>query len=189
MNQDWEKTLADADDQQLRDALAQAHIPALMGSLMHLRGNTDHFAAVQPHFELFGEEEDGLEEAQREQIRELAFTARCAYRDAGCPEIPTPTEANVVATMHAITGEPMQDEHIPLLREELNLFGEDRRRVPIDTRQLDDDFNVLIIGSGMSGILAAIRLQQEGIPFQIVEKNPEIGGTWYENTYPGCQVD
>ncbi len=41
----------------------------------------------------------------------------------------------------------------------------------------------------MSGILAAIRLQQQGIPFEILEKNPEIGGTWYENTYPGCQVD
>jgi 4-hydroxyacetophenone monooxygenase len=189
MNHDWEITLAEANDQQLRDALAQAHIPALMGTLVHLRGNTDHFAEVRPVFELFGEEEDGLEEAQREQIRELAFISLTEYRDAGCPEIRAPSEADVVATMHAITGEPMQDEHIPLLREELNLFGEDRRRVPIDTSQLDDDFRVLIIGSGMSGILAAIRLQQEGIPFQIVEKNPEIGGTWYENTYPGCQVD
>jgi 4-hydroxyacetophenone monooxygenase len=32
-------------------------------------------------------------------------------------------------------------------------------------------------------------LQEEGIPFLVVDKNPEIGGTWYENTYPGCQVD
>jgi 4-hydroxyacetophenone monooxygenase len=129
MNHDWEITLAEANDQQLRDALAQAHIPALMGTLVHLRGNTDHFAEVRPVFELFGEEEDGLEEAQREQIRELAFISLTEYRDAGCPEIRAPSEADVVATMHAITGEPMQDEHIPLLREELNLFGEDRRRV------------------------------------------------------------
>ncbi len=55
MKHDWAKTLAEADDEQLRDALAQAHIPALMGSLVHLRGNTDHFKEVQPRYELYGE--------------------------------------------------------------------------------------------------------------------------------------
>jgi hypothetical protein len=51
------------------------------------------------------------------------------------------------------------------------------------------DFSVLIIGAGMSGLLAAIRLKQAGIPYIIVDKNSEVGGTWYENTYPGCRVD
>ena len=41
----------------------------------------------------------------------------------------------------------------------------------------------------MSGILAAIRLEQAGIPYTVVEKNPAVGGTWYENRYPGCRVD
>ena len=27
------------------------------------------------------------------------------------------------------------------------------------------------------------------MPFEILEKNPEVGGTWYDNTYPGCRVD
>ncbi|WP_116970674.1 NAD(P)/FAD-dependent oxidoreductase [Blastomonas sp. UPD001] len=48
---------------------------------------------------------------------------------------------------------------------------------------------VLIIGGGMSGILAAIRLQAAGFDYLLVEKNPELGGTWHENTYPGCRVD
>jgi len=48
---------------------------------------------------------------------------------------------------------------------------------------------VAIIGSGMSGIVAAHRLAQAGVPFTIFEKNPEAGGTWFENTYPGCRVD
>jgi 4-hydroxyacetophenone monooxygenase len=34
-----------------------------------------------------------------------------------------------------------------------------------------------------------VRLQQCGIPFTILEKNRDVGGTWLENTYPGCRVD
>jgi 4-hydroxyacetophenone monooxygenase len=41
----------------------------------------------------------------------------------------------------------------------------------------------------MSGILAGIRLSQAGIGFEIVESNPDVGGTWLVNTYPGCRVD
>ena len=48
---------------------------------------------------------------------------------------------------------------------------------------------MIIIGAGMSGLLAGIVFQSKGIPFEIIEKNPELGGTWYENTYPGCRVD
>src|SRR5205085_11253475 len=46
-----------------------------------------------------------------------------------------------------------------------------------------------VIGAGMSGLLAAYRLQQAGIDFMVLEKNDDVGGTWWENTYPGCRVD
>ena len=45
------------------------------------------------------------------------------------------------------------------------------------------------MGAGMSGLLAAHRLQQAGVPFVVFEKDEEVGGTWWENTYPGCRVD
>src|SRR5665213_3392070 len=48
---------------------------------------------------------------------------------------------------------------------------------------------VLVIGAGMSGLLTGIRLSQAGVPFEIVDKNPDVGGTWLVNTYPGCRVD
>src|SRR5205807_5919351 len=43
--------------------------------------------------------------------------------------------------------------------------------------------------AGMSGLLAAYRLQQAGVEFVIIEKNADVGGTWLENSYPGCRVD
>ena len=52
-----------------------------------------------------------------------------------------------------------------------------------------DNFPVVVIGCGESGLLAGIRLKEAGIPFTIVEKNAGVGGTWWQNTYPGARVD
>jgi cation diffusion facilitator CzcD-associated flavoprotein CzcO len=47
-----------------------------------------------------------------------------------------------------------------------------------------------IIGAGMSGILAGIKLKQRGIrDFVIYEKADRLGGTWRDNTYPGLSCD
>lgn len=49
---------------------------------------------------------------------------------------------------------------------------------------------VIIVGAGMAGILAGIKLQAAGIhDFVIYEKADQVGGTWRENTYPGLTCD
>ncbi len=49
---------------------------------------------------------------------------------------------------------------------------------------------IAIIGSGFGGIGMAIRLKQAGIhSFTIYSKSPDVGGVWYENTYPGAACD
>ncbi|WP_410210054.1 flavin-containing monooxygenase [Aquirhabdus sp.] len=51
-------------------------------------------------------------------------------------------------------------------------------------------FDTLIIGAGISGIAAAIKLNKAGYHnFKILEKASRVGGTWRENTYPGCGCD
>jgi cation diffusion facilitator CzcD-associated flavoprotein CzcO len=48
----------------------------------------------------------------------------------------------------------------------------------------------VIIGSGFSGLLAAIRLQKKRCnDFVLLERSPELGGTWQVNSYPGAEVD
>jgi 4-hydroxyacetophenone monooxygenase len=51
------------------------------------------------------------------------------------------------------------------------------------------EFSVIVIGAGMGGLNAAVHLRNAGIPFTVLEKNPDVGGTWYENRYPGARVD
>jgi cation diffusion facilitator CzcD-associated flavoprotein CzcO/short-subunit dehydrogenase len=49
---------------------------------------------------------------------------------------------------------------------------------------------VIIIGGGFSGLGVAIRLLDQGITdFVLLEKATQLGGTWRENTYPGCACD
>ncbi|KAL6231959.1 hypothetical protein BDW75DRAFT_247542 [Aspergillus navahoensis] len=62
------------------------------------------------------------------------------------------------------------------------------RSTPIHAnRQL----RVITIGAGASGLYLAYKLQHSFTDFvlDVYEKNPELGGTWYENRYPGCACD
>ncbi|WP_440221277.1 flavin-containing monooxygenase [Dietzia sp. MNB45] len=50
--------------------------------------------------------------------------------------------------------------------------------------------DVLVVGAGFSGLGAAIRLAQEGFDDLVVlERGPDVGGTWRDNSYPGAACD
>lgn len=52
------------------------------------------------------------------------------------------------------------------------------------------DYHTLIVGAGFSGIGAAIKLDDAGLPdYLVVEAGDGVGGTWHWNTYPGIAVD
>jgi len=52
-----------------------------------------------------------------------------------------------------------------------------------------NDFKVVIIGSGVSGICMGKKLNDIGIKYTILEKSSNLGGTWYDNKYPGVACD
>ena len=52
------------------------------------------------------------------------------------------------------------------------------------------EVRALVVGAGMSGIAMAAKLKEAGIDdFAVIEKSDRVGGTWRENTYPGCGCD
>ena len=78
--------------------------------------------------------------------------------------------------------------YLPLLRHELN-WGIDDDRPPADLGERVAGRRVAIIGGGISGVAMATRLVQAGVEFVLFEKNSALGGTWFENRYPGCRLD
>ena len=58
------------------------------------------------------------------------------------------------------------------------------------SQELPSHVRVAVVGAGFSGLCMAIRLRREGIEdFVVLERADEVGGTWRDNTYPGCQCD
>ena len=55
---------------------------------------------------------------------------------------------------------------------------------------LADSVQVVVIGGGFGGLLAAARLREAGVrDIRVIEKGGDFGGTWYWNRYPGAQCD
>jgi len=176
-------------DDELRAILLEAELPPMLPALAYATGDMSLLRDdLKPDPLLFAMPQGGLTEEQQATIREIALDVLIRFRDGGCVPAPTPSEEDVQRIMEFAVGGADMAAYIPLLEEELAHRGEDRR-APTWTKPAGVDFTVLIIGAGMSGLLAARRLQQAGVDFVICEKNDDVGGTWYENQYPGCRVD
>ena len=50
-------------------------------------------------------------------------------------------------------------------------------------------YEVIILGAGVSGMYQLYRLRELGVKVTVVDRAPDVGGTWYFNRYPGCRFD
>src|SRR5215213_6792693 len=181
-----------ATDDELRGFLAEAEIPPLLPALAYVTGDLSLLRDdVRPDPHLLALPQGGMSADQAATARELALDALVRFRDGGCVRAAPPSHAELLHIVEHVVGGSAMDDYLPLLEEELALRGDDRRgpqwrKTDIDP---DRDFRVLVVGAGMSGLLTAYRLEQAGIDYLVVEKNADVGGTWWENQYPGCRVD
>jgi 4-hydroxyacetophenone monooxygenase len=182
----------EADDATIRAAVADAPIGPLLPAMAQLTGDLSLLREdLRPDPNNVFDPTGGLSEAQIAEAHELAVQALIRARDAGEAAPRTLTDDELRRVMAFIVGDDAIDDYADLLREELAPDGTDLR-APAWTKAdvaPDTPFRVAIVGAGMSGILAAHRLNQAGIDHVILEKNADVGGTWFENTYPGCRVD
>ncbi|MBO0874782.1 MAG: NAD(P)/FAD-dependent oxidoreductase, partial [Pseudonocardia sp.] len=97
-------------------------------------------------------------------------------------------DAALAEIMSVCMGEPVDPAYSAMMAEEMGLrprYANERiAALPART-----DYSVVIVGAGVSGICMAVQLARAGIPFTILEKNADLGGTWHENRYPDCGVD
>lgn len=181
------------DDAFLENAIAKANLPALLMSIVHITGDSSLLRGpLRPGPAVFGGETGDFNDDEVAQIHSLALEALKTYRDGGCKLPSPPNNDTILEMMSYAVGTEVPDAYVPMMLEELALDGKDARDLGWDDTVSDRDkqaFSVLVIGAGMSGLLAAIRLEDAGIPYTVIEKNDAVGGTWLENKYPGCRVD
>jgi 4-hydroxyacetophenone monooxygenase len=184
-------TAAEMSDDAIAKALEDVSVPTLLLSCVHMAGDAAILdGPLRPQGLFLNEVQGFMSEEDQAKARELALGVICAWRDRGCPE-PEPVGPELLKRMMDwLVCESVPDEYVQMLLEEMELDGGDARAVaPVANREAAAALPVVVIGCGMSGLLAAIRLKEAGFPFVVFEKNDGVGGTWWENTYPGARVD
>ncbi len=180
------------DDATIARALEDVSVPALMLSLVHMTGDPKWIRGeIKPQGLFLNEVQGFMPDEMKKEARALALEVIKAFRDGGCVLPPPPDLELIQEMMGWLVCDEVPDEYLPMMLEEMELDGRDARAIEWDPASASAraGFPVVVIGCGQSGLLAGIRLKEAGIPFTILEKNPGVGGTWYENTYPGCRVD
>ena len=61
--------------------------------------------------------------------------------------------------------------------------------VSTDTSEEVEQFDVIVIGAGVTGLYALYRLRELGFLVRVFEDGSGVGGTWYWNRYPGARFD
>lgn len=176
------------DDAHLRQAIAVAELPALLVTLAHLTGDDRYIdPALRGNVQLTPvalPPQGGMTDEQQAAARELIFEGLTSYRDAGFPQVPEPDDARLRRLMTFIAV-GAGEEYLPLMQHELD--------IPHDSFAPDwkaeRPMSVAVIGAGVSGLASAYRLRQAGIDVTVLERNSDVGGTWFVNTYPGCRLD
>ncbi|WP_372765003.1 flavin-containing monooxygenase, partial [Litorivivens sp.] len=179
------------DDAFIAEALTDASIPTLMLSMIHMSGDTALLdGAIRPLGVYLNEVQGYMSDEDKAAVRAQALEVIKRYRDGGCKPVQLSDHETIRRMMSFLVAEEVPMDYVPMMLEEMELDGDARQldwdAIPVEQRS---GFHVTVIGGGMSGVLSAIRLKEAGLSFTVIEKNAGVGGTWYENRYPGCRVD
>ncbi|WGR93161.1 NAD(P)/FAD-dependent oxidoreductase [Bradyrhizobium sp. ISRA443] len=174
----------------LSSAIAEGDIRVLLMVLVHMTGDEKW---LEPPYKpkrdvrLIPDPDAGVPKEIQDEIR--AAVLNLFAHGTPTPVITDPGNELMLRMMRATLGENVAPEYAPLMREEMGFIPRDARwrKRPTDERLAQQ--HVLIVGAGVCAIALGVALGRLGIPYTIVEKEDEIGGTWYVNRYPGCGVD
>ena len=136
---------------------------------------------------LIADEAAGFPDHIQSEIRAAAVELLSRADQATAIEVPG--DDLMVEMMSTCLSETVPPEYAPMMREQMGFAPEAADTVEPTSRPGDQTRPVVIIGAGASGLALGYQLQKRGINYVTVERNTEVGGTWFENTYPGCAVD
>jgi 4-hydroxyacetophenone monooxygenase len=178
--------------EQLRDGTNATNIPTLLMVVYQVTG--DHRWLEAPYrptrsLGLSDHDTGGLSPEIQSEIRAAAAAAFEHLQAGRPPAIDAPTPDQMSEMLTACVGEEVDESYGVMFAEEF------RRRIGLPDAEPQPHpappagFRVLVIGAGVSGIIAAHRLQQLGLDFVVVDEQVGPGGNWRGNTYPGAGVD
>src|SRR6185295_13511685 len=140
----------------LDEALAGAHLPALLAAMVQLTGQADWLRPEwTPSYSPLARLGPGLPDDVQAEIRTAVKAALVAHGLEAPPVLPTPGPDLLRRMMDFVTGAPIPEAYADFLLDELAITGS-TKNPQFDTHGLKAavrKLKVLVIGAGMSGIL------------------------------------
>lgn len=170
----------------LVEALEAADLRVLLMCLYQATGDLKWLSdpySPRRDVRLVGDPDAGLTGETAAEIRTAAAEAFASVRDESPP---SPSPELLQRMMNHCLGEEVAPEYNSLVAADLGFAG---RLTEAAKDEVIHETDVLIIGTGVSGICLARRLLAMECDVQLIERNEEVGGTWTDNQYPGCGVD
>ncbi len=175
-------------DGDLDAILELADLRLALMCLVHLTGD---LSWLEPPFQpprdvrLVPDPRAGLASEVQDRIR--AAIRALLVNGLPAPVIIDPGDELMQRMMSVCLGEQVPPEYAPMMRGELGLVTTSPAPTPVAPS--DRIIHVVVVGAGISGIAMGASLGRAGVRYTILEQRPEVGGTWWDNRYPGCGVD
>lgn len=183
--------LLSATDAQIDDAMQYASPMVLRGLLYQLTGDEEVIAMPPGTASKFGTGREMKNDADAALLKAKGAAFLKRYRDAGAGELDLGPQSRLRTSLSLTAGHDIPEADLHIWQEEA-AFDPWARGVHWQggtPPRAVDNFKVAVIGTGICGLNVAVQLKRAGIPFVVFEKNAEVGGSWYENRYPGARVD
>ena len=177
------------DIEKLQQAVDAADLRVLLMVMFQMSGDRRWLEAPyrpKRDVKLIADEAAGFPDHIQAEIKAAAVKVLSKEKPEIAIEVPDDTL--MIEMMSICLSEAVPSEYAPMMREQMGFSSAG----PDQDGAVSTDKNkrpVVIVGAGVSGIALGFRLKKLGISYIIVERNDEVGGTWYENVYPGCAVD
>lgn len=176
------------DPEELRANLRQADAGILVAVLAQLTGDpdvADRYAA-KISFTPDPPEQVGTTDPETlETLVEAVAAALAGPRRGDAVAFDDPDLFSRIAPL--ALGTEVGEEYVGLLLEQGG-FHPSQPVLPRNAK-LPAGFKVVIVGAGIAGMAAALECAAADIDYEIIDRNDEVGGTWYTAVYPGIGVD
>ncbi|MDX2358636.1 NAD(P)/FAD-dependent oxidoreductase [Dietzia sp. PP-33] len=179
--------VTDSDRARLRSAVRRGNVPTMLAVLLELTADERWMDPRYQPTRSRGMDDNstgGLPDEVQAEIQEALVEAVERWWASGRPSRGWMEDADVERLLNFTCGESIPPDFAPMMAEIVN----GPRATPASGKR-DERLHAIVIGAGIAGMLASVELTRAGIPHVILEKNDDVGGSWWENRYPGAGVD